>query len=89
MKSKQLLAIVWLLFILTLAAAHFVHLQADFPNYSRWMDWAKYTDEGWYANGAIEHFVLGHWYVPGDFNIAPAVPVWQLLVWAVIFLYRR
>ena len=44
------------------------------------MDWAKYTDEGWYANAAIQHFVLGHWYVPGDFNIGPAVPLWPLLV---------
>jgi 4-amino-4-deoxy-L-arabinose transferase-like glycosyltransferase len=80
MKRKPMLAYLWVSFILVLAGVHFIHLQADFPNYSRWMEWAKYTDEGWYANGAIQHFVLGHWYVPGDFNMGPVVPVWQLLV---------
>src|SRR6201996_8425538 len=54
-------------------------LSADFPNHSPWMDWAKYTDEGWYGDGAIRHFQRGHWYVPGDFNPAAALPVWPLL----------
>jgi 4-amino-4-deoxy-L-arabinose transferase-like glycosyltransferase len=58
---------------------HTVHLSADFPNHSPWMDWAKYTDEGWYGDGAIRHFQRGHWYVPGDFNPAAALPVWPLL----------
>lgn len=80
------------LHILMLAAAvvclglHFVHLSADFPNYSRWMDWSKYTDEGWYGDAAIRHFQLGQWYVPGDFNPAAALPVWpcvEALVFAV------
>jgi hypothetical protein len=60
-------------------ALHAFHLNADFPNHSPWMDWAKYTDEGWYGDGAIRHFQLGHWYVPGDFNPAAALPVWPLL----------
>jgi hypothetical protein len=60
-------------------ALHAVHLSADFPNHSPWMDWAKYTDEGWYGDGAIRHFLRGHWYVPGDFNPAAALPVWPLL----------
>ena len=60
-------------------ALHFVHLQADFPNYSEWNDWAKYTDEGWYGDAAIRHYQLGHWYVPGDFNPAVALPVWPVL----------
>ena len=60
-------------------ALHFVHLRADFPNHSPWMDWAKYTDEGWYGDAAIRHYQLGHWYVPGDFNPAAALPVWPLL----------
>ena len=58
---------------------HAVHLTADFPNHSPWMDWSKYTDEGWYGDAAIRHFQLGHWYVPGDFNPAAALPVWPLL----------
>jgi hypothetical protein len=70
--------------ILLLAAAvflsfHALHLSADFPNHSPWMDWAKYTDEGWYGDGAIRYFQRGHWYVPGDFNPAAALPVWPLL----------
>src|SRR5260370_39970677 len=64
-------------------ALHAVHLNADFPNHSPWMDWAKYTDEGWYGDGAIRHFQRGHWHVPGDFNPAAALPVWPLLESAV------
>jgi 4-amino-4-deoxy-L-arabinose transferase-like glycosyltransferase len=60
-------------------ALHFFHLLADFPNHSAWMDWAKYTDEGWYGDAAIRHYQLGHWNVPGDFNPAAALPVWPLL----------
>ncbi len=69
-----------ILFLATAAlfALHFVHLSADFPNFSRWMDWSKYTDEGWYGDAAIRFFELGHWYVPGDFNPAVALPVWPL-----------
>jgi hypothetical protein len=71
-------------FLLLLVAAGFLalharHLNADFPNYSPWMDWSKYTDEGWYGDGAIRQFLLGHWYVPGDFNPAVALPVWPFL----------
>jgi 4-amino-4-deoxy-L-arabinose transferase-like glycosyltransferase len=60
-------------------ALHFVHLKADFPNHSLWMDWSKYTDEGWYGDAAIRHYQLGHWNVPGDFNPAAALPVWPAL----------
>jgi hypothetical protein len=64
-------------------ALHAIHLRADFPNHSPWMDWAKYTDEGWYGDAAIRHFQRGAWYVPGDFNPAAALPVWPLLESAV------
>ena len=60
-------------------ALHFLHLRADFPNFSRWMDWSKYTDEGWYGDAAIRHYQLGHWYVANDFNPAVALPVWPFL----------
>ena len=62
---------------------HTLHLRADFPNHSPWMDWSKYTDEGWYGDAAIRHFQRGHWYVPGDFNPAAALPVWPLIESAV------
>jgi hypothetical protein len=67
-------------------ALHFLHLTADFPNHSPWMDWSKYTDEGWYGDGAIRHFQRGHWYVPGDFNPAAALPTWPLLE-ALVFKF--
>jgi hypothetical protein len=60
-------------------ALHFLHLTADFPNNSPWMDWAKYTDEGWYGDGAIRHYLTGHWYWSGDFNPAVALPIWPAL----------
>lgn len=72
----------WLLVLVVFAGVHFLHLEADFPNHSPWMtDWAKYTDEGWYGNAAIRAHLFGNWYVPGDFNPAPAVPVWPALEW--------
>jgi hypothetical protein len=66
-----------------LYALHFVHLSADFPLHTPWMDWAKYTDEGWYGDAAIRHYTSGHWYFAGDFNPAVALPVWPALelVW--------
>ncbi len=66
-----------------LFALHFAHLTADFPHDSPWNDWSKYTDEGWYGDAAIRHFLEGHWFLPGDFNPAVAMPVWPLLEAAV------
>ncbi|HWZ50908.1 MAG TPA: hypothetical protein VNW54_05540 [Granulicella sp.] len=68
-----------------LFALHYLHLSADFPNHSPWMDWSKYTDEGWYGDAAIRHLQRGYWNVPGDFNPAAALPVWPLVEFAVFF----
>jgi hypothetical protein len=68
-----------------LFALHFLHLNADFPNYSPWVDWSKYTDEGWYGDAAIRHYLTGHWYWKGDFNPAVALPVWPFLE---LFVFR-
>jgi hypothetical protein len=77
----------WWLVIAGFAVLHAVHLRADFPNHSPWwMDWAKYTDEGWYGNAAVRAHLFGSWYKAGDFNPAPAVPVWPLLEW-VLFCF--
>ena len=73
------LHILLLVAAVVLLGLHFTHLTADFPNNSPWMDWSKYTDEGWYGDAAIRHFQLGHWYVPGDFNPAAALPVWPFV----------
>ncbi len=70
-------------FIVALVVAHFLHPRADFPNFSPWMDYAKYTDEGWYGNAAIAYFIRGGWYVPGDFNPGVALPVWPFLEWVL------
>ncbi|HEY2467668.1 MAG TPA: glycosyltransferase family 39 protein [Terracidiphilus sp.] len=76
----------WMILIGVFAVLHATHLAADFPNHTPWhMDWAKYTDEGWYANAAVRAHLFGYWYVPGDFNPAPAVPVWPFLEWILFF----
>jgi hypothetical protein len=76
----------WLILIGGFAVLHALHLGADFPNNTPWIgDWAKYTDEGWYGNAAVRAHLFGDWYVPGDFNPAPAVPVWPFLEWVVFF----
>ncbi len=61
-------------------AVGLVHLRADFPNGSPWMDWSKMTDEGWYGGGAVQHFVFGRWYLPESFNPAVAMPVWPVML---------
>ncbi|HZP06160.1 MAG TPA: glycosyltransferase family 39 protein [Terracidiphilus sp.] len=77
----------WLAVIAGFALLHGLHLRADFPNHSPWfMDWAKYTDEGWYGDAAIRAHLFGNWYMPGDFNPAVAVPVWPFLEWILFFL---
>ncbi len=75
MRWKRWYYAAWLALICALAMLHALHLRADFPNHSPWWtDWAKYTDEGWYANAAIRAHLLGRWYLPGDFNPAAALP---------------
>ncbi len=85
--SKRWLYAVWLACIAGFACLHAVHLGADFPNHSPWYsDWAKYTDEGWYGNAAIRAHLFGHWYLPGDFNPAAALPAWPFLEWLLFFI---
>jgi Dolichyl-phosphate-mannose-protein mannosyltransferase len=73
-------------FTAALLGLHFLHPGADFPNFSPWMDYAKYTDEGWYGSAAVAYFVRGNWYVPGDFNPAVALPVWPILEWLLFHI---
>jgi len=70
-------------FVAALLGLHFLHPGADFPNFSPWMDYAKYTDEGWYGSAAVAYFVRGNWYVPGDFNPGVALPVLPFLEWVL------
>lgn len=71
---------VWFVLIVGFAIMHLAHLRADFPNRSPWMqDGAKYTDEGWYGNAAVNLCLTGKWYLAADFNPAVAMPVWPFL----------
>ncbi|MGA8087963.1 MAG: glycosyltransferase family 39 protein [Terracidiphilus sp.] len=84
--SKRWIYAMWVVFIGIFAVMYALNLAADFPNHTPWhIDWAKYTDEGWYGNAAIRAHLFGHWYVPGDFNPAPAVPLWPFLEWILFF----
>jgi hypothetical protein len=69
-------------------ALYYRHLQADFPNYSPWSDWSKFTDEGWYGDAAIRHALFGRWHVPGDFNPGAALPVLPLFE-SVLFRFTH
>ena len=74
----------WIGLICGFAILHALHLGADFPNHSPWiLDFAKYTDEGWWGSAAVREHLYGNWYLPGDFNPAAATPVWPLLEWIV------
>jgi 4-amino-4-deoxy-L-arabinose transferase-like glycosyltransferase len=78
---------IFLSLALVLCLLRFAYLRADFPNHSPWMmDQAKFTDEGWWANAAVRHSLIGHWQVAGDYNPAVAVPAWPLLL-TVVFHY--
>jgi len=89
MKWTRGFTVVWIVGICLLFAAHLLHLRADFPNFSPWMDYSKYTDEGWYGNGAIRHFLSGSWRLPGDFNPAAALPVWPVIEGLVFSFHGR
>jgi len=84
LSPKRVVYAAWLLAIASFAVVHALNLRADFPNHSPWwMDWAKYTDEGWYGNAAIRAHLFGSWYLRGDFNPAVAAPVWPFLEWVL------
>jgi 4-amino-4-deoxy-L-arabinose transferase-like glycosyltransferase len=74
---------IFLLLTVALCLLRFAFLRADFPNHSPWMlDQSKFTDEGWWASGAVRHFLIGHWQIAGDYNPAVAVPAWPLVLTA-------
>lgn len=79
-RRRRVLEAIWIAILLALYLLHFPHILADFPNHSPWMDYAKYTDEGWYASAAVRFTLTGRWFLPGDFNPAVVLPVWPLLL---------
>jgi 4-amino-4-deoxy-L-arabinose transferase-like glycosyltransferase len=79
MSKSRIFTFLWTVAVCALYAVHLFHLRADFPNYSPWMDYSKYTDEGWYGSAAVRYILTGSWRVQGDFNPAAAVPVWPVL----------
>jgi 4-amino-4-deoxy-L-arabinose transferase-like glycosyltransferase len=85
--AQRRLPVILLSLAFILCLMRFAWLHADFPNHSPWMlDSAKYTDEGWWANAAVRHFLIGHWEVAGDYNPAAVVPVWPALLTMVFKL---
>ena len=88
--SRRWLYAIWLLPIAGFAVLHALNLRADFPNHSPWfMDWAKYTDEGWYGNAAVRAHLFGNWYLPGDFNPAPIAFFFANLILSYLLLRAR
>ena len=84
-RAKSLLQPLFVLAGMLFLALRFVHPTADFPSGSPWVDEAgRYTDEGWYASGALHKALLGHWLVAGDFNPVVLLPAWPALL-ALLF----
>jgi 4-amino-4-deoxy-L-arabinose transferase-like glycosyltransferase len=78
--QKRTALLMWIALI-ALLVIRFIHPAADFPLHSRWIDDAgRYTDEGWYSSGAIDHVLHGAWTIPGDFNPVVDIPVWPVLL---------
>ena len=83
---RRWLYAVWLFLICSFAMLHALNLRADFPHPSPWLfDGAMYTDEGWWGSAAIRAHLSGNWYLPGDYNPAPAAPIWPFLEWILFF----
>ncbi|MHB1937958.1 MAG: ArnT family glycosyltransferase [Acidobacteriaceae bacterium] len=73
--------LVLLLLAICLLALRLLHLRADFPVFHFYdQDGARYTDEGFYTGAALQHFTLGHAYIPGGWNPGMFMPVWPFLV---------
>ncbi len=68
-------------------ALYFLHLNADQPSFTHWIDWAKYTDEGWYSSAAIRQVLFHRWFYPGDFNPAVALPIWPLVEYPIFRIF--
>lgn len=75
---SRLLNSTLILVVVPLLLLRFVNLNADFPLGITWSG-VLYTDEGWYSNAAVRHFLSGHWYLSGDFNPAINMPIGQIL----------
>ena len=72
--------VVLLVLCALLYATYFLHLRADYPGVLPLVDWARYTDEGWYGGAALHHAQTGQWFTPNGFNPAVALPVWPLVL---------
>lgn len=64
--------------VVVLSAARLLWIEADFPAGLNWSG-DLYTDEGWYASGAVSVVTTGDWLVRGDFNPIVNMPMEQLL----------
>jgi 4-amino-4-deoxy-L-arabinose transferase-like glycosyltransferase len=65
-----------------------IHLEADPPG-GLTPSGTLYTDEGWYGRNAVVWSLTGHWYSPGDLNLAvnyPVVPLAEALAFRLFGL---
>jgi hypothetical protein len=78
---------VWVLLALAivLLAFHWVCIRADPPSrlalvFGQNHSSDLYTDEGLDSTGAIASARYGHWYLPGQFNLAVDAPLWSAVL---------
>jgi hypothetical protein len=69
----------------TLLALHWGRIRADPPSriaFAFGQDTSSdlYTDEGLDSAGAIASARYGHWYLPGQFNLAVDAPLWSIVL---------
>lgn len=84
--KKSLLTAGMLAFVLVFIVIRFINIDADFP-YWLTLSSLLYSDEGWYCNAAVFHFMYGHWYVPGDLNLAINMPFGHIAVGVMFCLF--
>ncbi|HOP46429.1 MAG TPA: glycosyltransferase family 39 protein [Desulfobacteraceae bacterium] len=75
---QKTLSVILFLIVVIFLFLRFVSLNADFPLGITWSG-VLFTDEGWYANAALRHYISGEWYLSGDWNPAIPMPLGQVL----------
>ena len=86
MSVKEAYLKVLIIIIVLFAVLRFVNLEADFPA-GITQSGLLYTDEGWWANAASNHFITGKWYVEGDYNPIVNLPIGQLIQAATFSIF--
>jgi len=78
LRYQKTLSVILLLTVVIFLFLRFVNLNADFPLGITWSG-VLFTDEGWFANAALRHYISGEWYISGDVNHAIPMPLGHVL----------